>query len=84
MGTELALREVGLAPVARGSYVRGVDIDEALQRIVGAQPDAVVLVGTYEPCAEFIKKADALGLDAAFLICLLLVRKSLPDVYRTT
>lgn len=67
MGTELALREVGLAPVARGSYVRGgVDIDEALQRIVGAQPDAVVLVGTYEPCAEFIKKADALGLDAAF------------------
>lgn len=67
MGTELALREVGLAPVARGSYVRGgVDIDEALQRIVGAQPDAVVLVGTYEPCAEFIKQADALGLDAAF------------------
>ncbi|WP_290920979.1 ABC transporter substrate-binding protein [Halodesulfovibrio sp.] len=67
MGTELALREVGLAPVARGSYVRGgVDIDEALQRVVGAQPDAVVLVGTYEPCAEFIKQADALGLDAAF------------------
>lgn len=67
MGTELALREVGLAPVARGSYVRGgIDIDEALQRIVGAQPDAVVLVGTYKPCAEFIKKADALGLNAAF------------------
>ncbi|SIO16919.1 ABC transporter substrate-binding protein [Halodesulfovibrio marinisediminis] len=67
MGTELALREVGLAPVARGSYVRGgVDIDEALHRIVGAQPDAVVLVGTYEPCAEFIKKANALGLDAVF------------------
>ncbi|MEZ0575543.1 ABC transporter substrate-binding protein [Halodesulfovibrio aestuarii] len=66
-GTELALREVGLAPVARGSYVRGrMNIDEALQRIVGAQPDAVVLVGTYEPCAEFIKKADALGLDAVF------------------
>ncbi|MCT4535397.1 ABC transporter substrate-binding protein [Halodesulfovibrio sp.] len=67
MGTELALREVGLAPVARGSYVRGaVDIDEALHKIVTAQPDAVVLVGTYEPCAEFITKADALGLDAAF------------------
>ncbi|OBQ45971.1 ABC transporter substrate-binding protein [Halodesulfovibrio spirochaetisodalis] len=67
MGTEIALREHGLAPVARGSYVRGgVDIEEALQRIVKAQPDAVVLVGTCKPCAEFIIQADARGLDAAF------------------
>ena len=67
MGTEIALQERGLAPVARGTYVRGTtDIDEALQRIVSAEPDAIMLVGTYEPCAAFIKKADELGLDAAF------------------
>ncbi|MCG8529530.1 MAG: ABC transporter substrate-binding protein [Desulfovibrionales bacterium] len=66
-GTELALQAVGLEPVARGSYVRGgVDIQEALDKIVLAAPDAVVLIGTYEPCAEFIRQADQLGLDATF------------------
>lgn len=66
-GAELALRELGLAPVARGSYMRGTnDVTEGLKRIVEARPEAVIMVGTYEPCAEFIRRADAEGLRAVF------------------
>ncbi len=66
-GAELALRELGLAPVARGSYVRGTnDVTEGLKRILEARPEAVVMVGTYEPCSEFIRRADAAGLKAIF------------------
>ncbi len=66
-GAELVLRELGLAPVARGSYTRGTaDVADGLARILEAQPEAVVLVGTYEPCAEFIRRADAAGLNAVY------------------
>lgn len=66
-GSELALRELGLAPVARGSYLRGTnDVTDGLKRILEVRPEAVVMVGTYEPCAEFIRRADAAGLRAVF------------------
>lgn len=66
-GTELALREHGLAPVARGSYVRGtVDVANAVARIAEAGPEAIVLVGTYEPCARFIRQAERAGVKAVF------------------
>lgn len=66
-GTELALRELGLAPVARGSYQRGtLDVKEGLNRILAADPQAVVMVGTYEPCARFIRMAADAGMRAVF------------------
>lgn len=66
-GTELALRERGLAPVARGSYARGTtNVDEALRRILYSGAQAVVLVGTYEPTAAFIRKAEAAGMKTVF------------------
>jgi ABC-type branched-subunit amino acid transport system substrate-binding protein len=61
-GTELALKEFGLAPVARGSYVRGtLDVGEGLARIARSGAEAVVMIGTYEPCARFIRLADGNG-----------------------
>jgi len=61
-GTELALKEFGLAPVARGSYVRGTqDVGEGLARIARSGAEAVVMIGTYEPCARFIRLADGNG-----------------------
>jgi len=61
-GTELALKEFGLEPVARGSYVRGTaDIEEGLSRIETSGAEAVVLIGTYEPCAKFIHSASENG-----------------------
>jgi ABC-type branched-subunit amino acid transport system substrate-binding protein len=57
-GTELALRRFDLLPVATGTYIRGtMAIEEGLQRIMAARAEAVIMIGTYEPCAEFIRQA---------------------------
>ncbi len=57
-GTELALKKYGLTPVARGSYTRGtLNIEEGLARILRSDARAVVMIGTYNPCAKFIKLA---------------------------
>ena len=57
-GTEIALRPYGLVPVATGTYIRGtLDVEEGLHKIMAAQAEAVVMIGTYEPCAKFIRLA---------------------------
>lgn len=57
-GTELALKRYHLEPVARGSYVRGTDdILEGLEKIMESNAEAVVMIGTSDPCANFIQKA---------------------------
>ncbi len=66
-GTELALKEFGLAPVARGSYIRGtLDVEDGLNRIITSGADAVVMIGTYDPCAKFIKLALQKGFNPLF------------------
>jgi len=66
-GTELALKEFGLAPVARGSYVRGtLDVEEGLAKIEQSGAEAVVMIGTYNPCARFIQLAGADGFSPIF------------------
>jgi len=57
-GTELALKRYHLEPVARGSYVRGThDIKEGLEKIMESGAEALVMIGTSDPCANFIRKA---------------------------
>ncbi|MBN2140323.1 MAG: ABC transporter substrate-binding protein [Desulfovibrionaceae bacterium] len=57
-GTELALKEFGLEPVARSFYTRGtLDVEDGLEKIRLSGAEAVVMVGTYEPCAKFIRLA---------------------------
>jgi len=66
-GAEMALRSDGLAPVARGSYIRGtMDVEEGLGRILDASPQAMVMIGTYGPCAKAIKLARARGFKGLF------------------
>ena len=66
-GTELALKKYGLAPVARGSYIRGtLNIEEGLEKIVHSDAEAVVMIGTYDPCAKFIKLSRAGGFNPIF------------------
>ncbi|EHJ46552.1 Extracellular ligand-binding receptor [Solidesulfovibrio carbinoliphilus subsp. oakridgensis] len=66
-GTEMALRSHGLAPVARGSYIRGtMDVEEGLGRILEAGPKAIVMIGTYGPCAKAIGLARARGYKGLF------------------
>ncbi len=66
-GTELALRGYDLAPVARGSYTRGTkDIGEGLEAIMESQAEAVIMIGTYDANAKFIKDARAKGFSPVF------------------
>lgn len=58
IGAELALKSHGLEPIARGSYIRGtLDVEEGLSRLRDSGAEAVVMIGTYDPCAKFVKLA---------------------------
>jgi ABC-type branched-subunit amino acid transport system substrate-binding protein len=66
-GAEIALRAYGLVPVATGTYIRGtLDVADGLRRIMAEQAEAVVMIGTYEPCAEFITLSKAMGFSPVF------------------
>lgn len=66
-GMELALKQYGLAPVARGSYVRGtLDVQDGVSRIAASGAEAVVMIGTYMPCAKFIGLAREEGFNPVF------------------
>lgn len=55
-GIERALEKRGMKLVSTGSYERNtVAVIGALNEIHEAEPEAVVLVGAYSACAEFIK-----------------------------
>lgn len=67
MGTEIALKSYGLVPVATGSYIRGtLDVEEGLSKIMDKGAQAVMMIGTYKPCAKFIKLARSKGFDPVF------------------
>src|SRR5215813_9660663 len=67
-GVKRALEKRGLALVAEGTYMRGTTaVKRALLAIRRGHPQAVVMVGAYKPCAEFIKLARKIKLDAVFV-----------------
>ena len=54
--------------VAEGTYQRNTTaVKTALLAIRKGDPEAVVMVGAYKPCAEFIKLAKQIKLDAVFV-----------------
>jgi len=58
-GTEIALQQYNLKPVAKGTYLRGtLDVESGLERIIQSQAEAVIMIGTYDSCAKFIKLAN--------------------------
>ncbi len=68
-GVKQALVSRGLDITVEGTYERNtVEVAGALAGIRGMQPDAVVLVGTYKPCAEFIRQAKQAGTDVPFVV----------------
>jgi len=53
-GATLALNRRNLSPVATGTYTRNFEnVNSALDKIMAARPDAVVMAGTYSACAKF-------------------------------
>ncbi len=64
-GTQRALKRRGVALHASASFQRNtVALRMALSTMVERQPDAIVLVGPYEPVATFAREAQALGLKS--------------------
>lgn len=50
-----SLKKRALSPVATGTYVRNFEeVSRALNVIMGARPQAVIMAGTYSACAKFI------------------------------
>lgn len=67
-GIEAALKKRSLELVATGNYERNTTaVKTGLLDIKKGEPQAIVMVGTYKACAEFIKLAKKVGLgDAVF------------------
>jgi ABC-type branched-subunit amino acid transport system substrate-binding protein len=67
-GVKIALKRHNLAPVALGTFPRNtLDVAKGLEQIKPANPEAVVMVGTYAPLAEFVKRARADKWKSVFL-----------------
>lgn len=63
-----ALHKRNMKLAGDGKYIRNtVNVDDALETLVKAGPEAVVLACTYVPCAAFLKKARARGFNPTFL-----------------
>ena len=62
-GTAKALKNRGMDLVSTGTYERNtVAVKGGLMRVKQGNPEAVVMVGAYAPCAEFIKLAKKIGM----------------------
>lgn len=67
-GIVAALKRRSMELVAEGTFVRNTTaVKTALLTIRKAKPQAVGMVGTYKACAEFIRLARQIGLNAVFV-----------------
>jgi len=67
-GVKRALDKRQMSLVAEGTYERNTTaVKGALLTIKKAEPEAVIMIGAYQPCAEFIKLARQVKLDATFV-----------------
>ena len=66
-GAELGLKQYNLTPVAKSSYTRGtLDVEEGLDKVLESDAQAVIMIGTYEPCAKFIRLAKGKNKNLIF------------------
>jgi|EndMetStandDraft_5_1072996.scaffolds.fasta_scaffold69312_1 branched-chain amino acid transport system substrate-binding protein len=67
-GVQKALEKRNMKLVAEGTFERNtVAVKSALLEIRKGNPEAVIMVGPYKPCAEFIKLARQVKMDAQFI-----------------
>ena len=67
-GVKLALQKRNIELTAEGTFERNTRaVGSALRTIRRADPEAVVMVGPYGPCAEFIKLAHKTGFIPVFV-----------------
>ncbi len=64
-GVTQALERRGMRPAAAAAYLRNTTaVKTALLTIRSAQPDAIIIIGAYQPSAVFTQWARKLGVDA--------------------
>lgn len=67
-GVKRALARRGLELAAEGTFERNTRaVASAWRTIKRVEPEAIVMVGTYGPCAEFIKLAHRSGANPTFV-----------------
>ncbi|WP_027555814.1 ABC transporter substrate-binding protein [Bradyrhizobium sp. Cp5.3] len=67
-GVKSALAKRGLELAAEGTFERNTRaVGSAWRMLRRAEPEAIVMVGTYGPCAEFIKRAHRNGFYPTFV-----------------
>jgi branched-chain amino acid transport system substrate-binding protein len=68
VGVKLALEKRNMELTAEGTFERNTKaVSSALRTLKRAEPEAVVMVGTYGPCAEFIRLAHKSGFNPIFI-----------------
>ncbi len=67
-GTQRALQKRNMKLAAEGTFERNtVAVKGALLEIRKAEPQAVIMIGPYKPCAEFIKLCRTMKMDPVFV-----------------
>jgi len=67
-GVKRALEKRGMELSAEGTFERNTRaVGGALRMLKRAEPQAVVMIGTYGPCAEFIKLSHKAGFHPTFV-----------------
>ena len=55
-GVKIALQKRGIKILSKASYERStLDVENAVSEIAISNPDAVIMIGAYNPCAKFIR-----------------------------
>ena len=79
-GTELALGRRSLKIHSNGTVERNtLKVEQAVKTIHASEPDAIVMVGAYAACAEFIKQMRKSGSGATFYNVSFVGSKALAD-----
>ncbi len=67
-GVRKALEKRNMELVAEGTYKRNtIAVKRAVLSIRKGKPEAVIMIGAYKPCAQFIKIARKVGINSKFL-----------------
>ncbi|HEX2113810.1 MAG TPA: ABC transporter substrate-binding protein [Alphaproteobacteria bacterium] len=67
-GVQKALEKRKMTLVAEGTYERNTTaVKSAVLAIKKGNPQAVIMIGAYKPCAEFIKLSRQVKMDAVFV-----------------
>ncbi len=67
-GVNRALAKRGMTLVSEGTYKRNTTaVKTAVLSIRKGRPEAVIMIGAYQPCAEFIRVSKKIGMSPLFL-----------------